>query len=295
MKWLTYDLETTFLKKGFKRKDTLILEIAVYGKDNKGFQQLVNPINKYQNGKQLIKSLEQEGQHPEKTVQFWTKLLIGKNMINTAYKRKSYEEKADKIAELLQDKEVFRSPKEVLQEAIDYGRGHTWIAHNGNAFDSKILKGQSQKLNVLCDIQLVDSLPIFKQIYKDAVSYSQPLLYKMLFKGQKYHAHHALDDSKALHKMIIHTLDTSGKDIEMLIKPVQNRFPRYKGIKTDLIDIKGIGAKSVEKFKEKGIHSKEDLKKYIKTNDLSTWMKTFKEIHAYRKLGNKLYTQELIL
>ncbi len=165
---------------------------------------------------------------------------------------------------------------------------------NGNAFDSKILKGQSQKLNVLCDIQLVDSLPIFKQIYKDAVSYSQPLLYRCCLRV-KIPCHHALDDSKALHKMIIHTLDTSGKDIEMLIKPVQNRFPRYKGIKTDLIDIKGIGAKSVEKFKEKGIHSKEDLKKYIKTNDLSTWMKTFKEIHAYRKLGNKLYTQELIL
>ncbi len=78
MKWLTYDLETTFLKKGFKRKDNSYCKEAVYGKDNKGFQQLVNPINKYQNGKQLIKSLEQEGQHPEKTVQFWTKLLIGK-------------------------------------------------------------------------------------------------------------------------------------------------------------------------------------------------------------------------
>ena len=28
MKWLTYDLESTFLQKGYKRGDTLILEIA---------------------------------------------------------------------------------------------------------------------------------------------------------------------------------------------------------------------------------------------------------------------------
>jgi len=30
MKWLTYDLESTFLQKGYKRGDTLILEIALF-------------------------------------------------------------------------------------------------------------------------------------------------------------------------------------------------------------------------------------------------------------------------
>ena len=293
VKWLTYDLESTFLKKGYKRKDTLIIELAVYGKESTGYQALVNPLEKYATGSDVIDSLDKEGQNPEKTINFWTKLLIGKKMLNTAVKRKSLEEKADKIAELLQDKETFRHPKDVLQEAIDWGRGHTWIAHNGNSFDSKIIMGQSDKWNVLCDLELKDSLPMFKSAFPKEVSYSQPLLFKALFPGKKYMAHHALEDSKALHKMIAHTIETTGKDIDKLL--YVKKMPRYKDIKSDLIDIKGIGAGSVAKFKDKGIHSKKDLKKYVDTSDLTAWMKDFKGVHAYKKLGEKLYSGDLIL
>ena len=123
MKWLTYDLESTFLQKGYKRGDTLILEIALFKGKREAVQSLVNPVGAVTNGKDLIARLDDEGQSPEKTINFWTKLLIGKKMLNTAVKRKSLEEKADKIAELLQDEETFRHPKDVLQEAIDWGRG----------------------------------------------------------------------------------------------------------------------------------------------------------------------------
>ena len=99
-------------------------------------------------------------------------------------------------------------------------------------------------------------------------------------------AHHALEDSKALHKMIAHTIETTGKDIEKLF---HKELPRYKDIKSDLIDIKGIGARSVAKFKDKGIHSKKDLKKYVDTSDLTAWMKDFKGVHAYKKLGESVF------
>ena len=293
MKWLTYDLESTFLQKGYKRGDTLILEIALFKGKREAYQSLVNPVGAVTDGKDLIARLDDEGQSPEKTINFWTKLLIGKKMLNTAVKRKSLEEKADKIAELLGDEETFRAPKDVLQEAIAWGEGHTWIAHNGTSFNSKIILGQTKKMDIPIDVHFEDSLPLFKNQYKDCVSYSQPLLYKVLFPGTKYMAHHALEDSKALHKMIAHTIETTGKDIEKLFHV--KKMPRYKDIKSDLIDIKGIGKVSVAKFKDKGIHSKKDLKKYVDTSDLTAWMKDFKGVHAYKKLGEKLYSGDLIL
>ena len=46
MKWLTYDLESTFLQKGYKRGDTLILEIALFKGKREAFQSLVNPVSR---------------------------------------------------------------------------------------------------------------------------------------------------------------------------------------------------------------------------------------------------------
>lgn len=293
MKWLTYDLESTFLQKGYKRGDTLILEIALFKGGNEAFQSLLNPLGIVTDGKDLITRLDDEGQSPEKTINFWTKLLIGKKMLNTAVKRKSLEEKADKIAQLMEDKDTFRAPKDVLQEAIDWGKDHTWIAHNGTSFDSKIILGQTKKMDISIDIRFKDSLPLFKNEYKDCVSYSQPLLYKVLFPGKKYMAHHALEDSKALHKMITHTIDTTGKNIDKLFHV--KKLPRYKDIESDLIDIKGVGAGSVAKFKEKGIQSKKDLRLFVASYPMSDWLKQMKGVHRYKSLGEKLYSKELII
>ena len=56
VKYLCYDLEACFLKKGCKRGDTKILEIA-FTSGVKSYQRLVNPLTKYQNGKEVINSL----------------------------------------------------------------------------------------------------------------------------------------------------------------------------------------------------------------------------------------------
>ena len=76
MKWLTYDLESTFLQKGYKRGDTLILEIALFKGKREAFQSLVNPVGAVTDGKDLIARLDDEGQSPEKTINFWPLLSI---------------------------------------------------------------------------------------------------------------------------------------------------------------------------------------------------------------------------
>ena len=76
MKWLTYDLESTFLQKGYKRGDTLILEIALFKGKREAYQSLVNPVGAVTNGKDLIARLDDEGQSPEKTINFWPLLFI---------------------------------------------------------------------------------------------------------------------------------------------------------------------------------------------------------------------------
>lgn len=106
-KFLTYDLETTFLQKGGKRPSQRILEIAMYTVE-KQYQRLVNPIERYATGKEVIESLNEIKQHPESTLRFWTKLLIEKSALASQMKRKSIEDQADAISELLTRSEIAR-------------------------------------------------------------------------------------------------------------------------------------------------------------------------------------------
>ena len=61
---------------------------------------------------------------------------------------------------------------------------------------------------------------MFKHYYRGEPSYSQPILYKSIFPGKKYFAHHALEDSKALHKMISTASETFNKDVYSLFSEV---------------------------------------------------------------------------
>ena len=293
MKWLTYDLETTFLRKGFKRKDTLIIEIALHGKNKKeSFQRLVNPLKKYATGLEVIESLNETGQSPDKSINFWVKLLSQKKMMNTSVKRKSVADKAELLAKLLCGSEKFITTEKALTEAIEWGKDHKWIAHNGTSFDSKIVKGNAKREDIELSIDFADSLPFFRHYMKDEPSYSQPILYKSMFKG-KYMAHHALEDAKALHKMLLKCGDNVIDMFDQL--PKKTKTKKYIKMDSDLIDIKGVGPKSVQVFHTKDIHSKEDLKKFITTYPISDWLDQFKGVHAYKKLGEKLYSKELIL
>ena len=125
------DLETCFLMKGFKRKQQQILEIGMC-RGKQTFQCLVNPFG----DKPIVKAMEDMGQHPEKSIDFWTKLLVGKNMLNSAVRRKDMQGKADAIQAITKH---MMAPTDAIQKAHGFGRG-TWVAHNGKSFDFHILK-----------------------------------------------------------------------------------------------------------------------------------------------------------
>ena len=130
------------------------------------------------------------------------------------------------------------------------------------------------------------------------VSYSQPLLYKAMF-NSKYLAHHALEDCKALHKMIC--VETPDLDLltarlnNMPEKKSRQKRRSYAKVKTDLMEIKGVGPKSVQIFIKNDIKNKRDLYLWKKINTMDDWLKNFKGVHHYKKLGERLFNNELNL
>ena len=302
-RWLTYDLETTFLQQGYRRKDTLLLEVALYGKQvaNKvrlqGFSALVNPVGAVADGSELLATLKERGQNPKSTIQFWTKLLVEKKFINSSFKRSSIVQKADEIARILNTSDDFQTPECALQAAFEFGDGHTLVAHNGTSFDEKIVRGNCDRLGIPITIPaFVDSLRLFRHKLPDQPSYSQPVLYRSMLKG-RYMAHHALEDAKALHKMLLALeKQTNESVLEMSASlPAPQRTKAKKKHKTDLYEISGVGVKSVGVFFDNKIRSKRDLKRYVDQHTLNDWEKRFSKVHAYKSLGKKLFDGEIDL
>lgn len=325
-KWLTYDIEATFLKKGGSRSMTKLLELALYSNEF-SFQRLINPLKHYQTGEEIIKDLSRMGQHPENTINFWSKLLIGKGALKSNVKRMDKNGQATEISKLLKRSDtarqyedsvgmmyalernnddvetaendvrkgdtgkslLFYSSAEAIEAAIKCGATYVWVAHNGTAFDSKILQGHTD--HDWKNIQFEDSLPLLKHLKPGESSYSQPILFKSVFKGQSYFAHHALEDAIALHKLLTHLLDE--KDIFEEIKNAKTkRKVKLRGKKphssSDLYDIQGVGAKSVVVFHDNKITSKEQLFNVIATMNFEEWCETFSKVHQHKKLWEKL-------
>jgi len=302
-RWLTYDLETTFLQKGYRRADTLLLEVALYGKKVadkarlQGFSTLVNPIGAVADGCDLIAALKERGQNPNSTVQFWAKLLVEKKFIDSSFRRSSIVRKADEIARVLNASDDFQTPECALQTALKFGDGHTLVAHNGTSFDEKIVRGNCDRLGIPVTIPaFVDSLRLFRHKLPDQPSYSQPILYRSMLKG-RYLAHHALEDAKALHKMLL-TLEkqTDESVLDMFASlPSTQRNKAKKKYESDLYEISGVGVKSVGVFFDNKIRSKQDLKRYVDQRTITDWNKRFGKVHAYKSLGKKLFDGEIDL
>ena len=246
---------------------------------------------------------------PEASLRFWTKLLVEKGHLNSALKRATMINQAEAISGLLKrsakamlhskpmdmlyalenvdnPKEfvktkkclkpkgaLFMSTKDVLNEVFEFD--YIWVAHNGNAFDSKIVKGNAKRLNIPCNIDFRDSLPMFRK-QLDEASYSLPILYKSVLK-KTYKAHHAYEDAKALYELVHHVI---GDNLKLLEK------------KSDLLQIKGVGKKSVEVFNKKNIYSKNDLYDYVAIHTMDDWLKDFSDLYRYKNLGNFLFASE---
>ena len=329
VKYLCYDLEACFLKKGCKRGDTKILEIA-FTSGVKSYQRLVNPLTKYQNGKEVINSLNTLNQHVENTLNFWVKLLIGKKALPSEVKRKSIVEKAEHISTLLirsdealkhdnpngimqalarnkdnieeakndirmnddSFNQIFYTPDAAIKGMLKEAEGiDVWCAHNGKSFDEKVLRGHDHNFD---HVVFVDSLQILKYLLPGLTSYSQPLIYKHLFKN-KYFAHHALEDAVALAKIMKYVLkdkcilktkqlyvkETEEKGKAKKLKPKRQVkvFPE-----STLYKLKGIGPKTVEKLYKKDIKSREDLIRLLNIISFDTWCDNYSFVHNYKKI-----------
>lgn len=299
--WLAYDLEACFLKKGQTRAATKILEIALYNKDI-SYQRLVNPLSRFANGRDVLDNLKELNQHPENTVNFWARLLVQKKALPTALARKRIADKADAIATLLtrsacartyedekgmmlalarhgDDEEkaatdlrtgeggfsdVFYTAKEAIDGALKAGKDHIWVAHNGKSFDEKILRGHG-----VDSVRFADSLPLIKHAKPGLESYSQPKVYKHLF-NKPYFAHHALEDSIALFKILNEVVD----DLPALLKT--------KHRDTDLHTLKYIGPKTVEKLYKKNIKTKAALLDIVRDASFDEWCADFSFVHNHK-------------
>lgn len=327
-KFLTYDLETTFLQKGQKRPSQRILEIALFnGKES--FSALVNPCDKYSTGHEVIQSLEDMNQHPEASLRFWTKLLVEKRALPSHLKRGSVDRQASAISSLLIRSDLarekageeytesqwlyalenhndswktaqqylnkydvkekpkslmFTSTLHALKDALDFGNNSTWIAHNGKSFDMPIVKGNCDRNNLIySDIQFEDSLPMFKRNLTSD-SYSQPVLYRNCF-SDGYKAHHALDDAKALYKLIRHVAKDRGVEELFKVKKLEKRIK----LKSDLLEIKGVGQKTLFKLKAKGIHNRKQLNAWTDKHTQDEFLEEFRGLYKYKDLAHKLY------
>lgn len=186
---IAYDLETCIMKRGYKREETLILEIAAIDiLGNRSFQSYVNPLIDAE--KQLKTPLNQL------FVQAGANLRpTNSHIANIGW---TYEN-AKKLETVMQKFIKFVNETEAVEDIKFIA------AHNGRSFDHRIVCGALKKLginrNSLGNIHFIDTYyDIAKKTFPRQVSYKLIHLYKAIvsYDTTKVKWHTALDDTQAL-------------------------------------------------------------------------------------------------
>jgi len=225
------DLETTIAGRipdtvqppGKKRFETRIIEIgAVHWKNRKQFKCLVNPLPKnvlLKVPNDLFSLLRSMHQKPDATLNFWSTVLVKRESLNNkmflhdeppeVWRRRTITNRAKDFIRWYNNPSIgpeFKSETQALQELIQFTRSEpTWLAHNGNSFDFKVLQGCAERTKNIIpkNVNMVDTLKLFRQHIPGYKSYSQPKLYAEIFQ-RNYNAHVAIDDAKALAELCVH-------------------------------------------------------------------------------------------
>lgn len=228
------DLETSLTAKipdhirpsGKKRYETRILEIGAVAWKNPTltYQALVNPIPNsapIHSTKDLFQYLRKIYQNPTRTLNFWSRVLVHRKSLNRSmfehpespevWLARQVDARAKDFVRWHNQPETgpdFVTEKQGLLGLIHFTTKHrlpVWLAHNGNSFDFKVLDGCSMRVSVPIpdNILKTDTLRLFRKVIPGHVSYSQPILYKNIFK-KHYNAHVAIDDAKALSELCAH-------------------------------------------------------------------------------------------
>lgn len=189
----------------------------------------------------------------------------------------------------------FVSETQALSELIQWSKTSPWLAHNGNSFDFKVIQGCALRCGLrLPERQCYDTLKLFRRHIPGHKSYSQPVLYEKIF-NKNYNAHVAIDDAKALSELCRHVSGLEPKRVTVKKKKTSTNSAKSAICKVDalrgpkkqmnlkfdkkysmnrpvkdtkpkpqkILDLVGVGKKSVAAFSAENIHSIPDLvKKY---------------------------------
>jgi len=330
-RFLTYDLETTFLQKGQKRAAQSMLEIALKTAD-KHYQKLVNPCSTYGTGKELIQNLEEMKQHPEATLRFWSKLLVEKKCLPSNIKRAQTDTQAEAISKLLVRSDLARKNKGKYntQEwlyALETHNDKLEVAetflneHQVDTPKSPIFYNTKEALTGALVFGMDHTwiahngksfdMPIVKgncqrNGIKCEVEFEDSLhMFRRNIKtdsysqpllyrsifGKGYKAHHALDDAEALYELLEHVAKEKNTEVLELFKV--KKLPRKIKIQSDLLNIKGVGTKTALKFIQKGIRNRKQLDQWVQDHDRDEFLETFNDLYRYKKLAETLYEAEV--
>ena len=186
---IAYDLETCIMKRGYKREETLILEIAaidILGK--RSFQSYVNPL--IDANKHLKKPL----------TQLFIEAGVNMQSTNTHIANIGWTyENAEPLEKIMQKFIEFVNITEAVEDIKFVA------AHNGRSFDHRIVCGALKKLGInrenLGNIHFIDTYyDIAKKTFPRQISYKLIHLYKAIvsYDTTKVKWHTALDDTQAL-------------------------------------------------------------------------------------------------
>lgn len=330
------DLETTITMKipdhirrpGYKRHETRIIEIGAVlcNQPDIRYQALVNPISKntpISTPKELFQHLSSIYQHPTRTLNFWSRVLVKRKSVTREMLGESPEvwlaRQVDSRAKTFvrwhnhpESGPSFMSEKDALLGLIQFTKQHKskhWLAHNGNSFDYKVLQGCAERHAVMIPENVIklDTLKLFRKHLPGHKSYSQPILYESLF-GQKYNAHVAIDDAMALSRLCSYcneknlSTTTTKKIISTPKKKMNLTFGKATSKKVDSTSyvrntpkkssmcgvqkLRGIGPKSAAALSVIGVHTIQTLKdRYHDGGD--AWLKSILPYGVQHKLVAK--------
>lgn len=328
-KFLTYDLETTFLQKKQKRPVTRMLEIALK-KTEESFQRLINPCEQYSTGNQIIESLDTMKQHPQSSLRFWTKLLIEKHALPSNLKRADVFKQADEISKLLVRSDIARkNTGEYTTEQWLYAleNNHDKVSVAKQFLDKYEVDETPKSVKFFTTKEALSDALEFGQkhawIAHNGKSFDMPIVIgncdrnnltydSIEFKDSLRMLRIKLDMDSYSQPNIYRNLFSKGYKahhalhdcvaLQEILDHVAEKekttvldlfkvkkLPIKVKCNSDLVSIKGIGPKTAIKFKERGIASKKDLYEYVDTHSIESFLEKFKGLYRYRKLAERLY------
>ena len=265
-------------------------------------------------------------QNPEKSLRFWTKLLVEKRHLKSHFKRAEYEKQADAISILLQ-----RSDK-AKENKGEYSSNQWLYALENNKEDVKLAKkyldeyevdGTKGPLFYDTKSTLEEALNI--GIGRTWVAHNGRSFDEKIVRGNcdrlGIKINVDFEDSLPMFRRTItsdsysqpllyrgifgkgykahHALSdaialyelleyVSDKENLTFEKLFEVQKAPNKKYTSDLGSIVGVGQKSIEKFKKGGIHCKKDLYQWVQKNSHEQFLKQFRGVYRYKSLADKL-------